>query len=533
MARIETMSYDFPGMRKDGSIYVDKTQVMYDLIVSAPTVGLYFVSRPRRFGKSLMISTLDSIFRGRKELFEGLAIAQTDYDWAVHPILRFDFSRVTTTSLEAFKDSFKTRVLDSLQRAGATIYSEKDVGVNFERAMRELSQKHGCGVVVLVDEYDAPIGHALHDVELAEAIRAEMANFYIQLKANIECVRFLMMTGVSKFSQVSVFSALNNITDLTLDARAATMLGYTEEELERYFREPMEAHAKVMGLDYDTYREQLRFWYNGYHFARYRLAPQYAVYNPYAISRTLSQQEPYFSATWTSTGQPSMLANYLKREELVKRDYENVTVMNEGRMAATNLRNLSGTALLFQAGYLTIKDYDPDEGYTLGVPDEEVRRSLLLLLTQCIAQKVDDEAWVDDTLKALYSRDFGGFFNHLTALYADLPYGSTEKGSVPEASYLRLLYMLLRSRFSTLQVCYERSQTAARPDLVFVHRKSVFIFELKVRREKPITDEDALAQIKEKDYAAALRSHNLPIYGIGLLFDNATHTLIDYAAEEL
>ena len=249
MARIETMNYDFPGMRQDGSIYVDKTQVMYDLIVSAPTVGLYFISRPRRFGKSLMISTLDSIFRGRKELFEGLAIAKTDYDWPVHPILRFDFSPISTVSLETFRQDFRSAVLTKLQEAGATIHPEETTGTNFGLALKELYEKTGHRVVVLVDEYDAPIGHALHKLELAEAIRDEMRAFYIHLKANVDKLRFLMMTGVSKFSQVSVFSALNNIKDLTLDARTATMLGYTDEELDHYFHEPMEAHAKVMGLD--------------------------------------------------------------------------------------------------------------------------------------------------------------------------------------------------------------------------------------------------------------------------------------------
>ena len=533
MARIETMSYDFPGMRETNSIYVDKTQVMYDLITSAPLSGFYFISRPRRFGKSLMISTFDSIFRGRRDLFEGLAISKTEYDWPVHPIIRFDFSTVATTSLEVFKQDFRSAVLQKLQLAGATIHPEETAGANFGLAIQELCERLGKRVVVLVDEYDAPIGHALHKPDLAEAIRDEMRAFYIHLKANVDKVRFLMMTGVSKFSQVSVFSALNNIEDLTLDARAATMLGYTETELETYFHDEMVAHAQVMGLDYEAYRAQLRFWYNGYHFSPDALAPESAVYNPYAIAHTLSKPSRYFKATWSTTGKPSMLINYLSREQLLKMDYEQVTGVTEDLMAAANLTNLSAIGLLFQSGYLTIKDYDADDGYTLGIPDEEVRRDLLSIVAQSIAQCEGESRWIGETITALTSRDFPEFFAHLKALYADLPYGSTEGTEVSEAAYLRLLYFLIRSRFSNTEACFERQQAGARPDLVLVHKRSVFIIELKVNRDGKTSAQAALTQIRERNYADPLRSHNLPIYAIGLAFDPETHRLIDCAAEAL
>ncbi|MCI6589798.1 MAG: ATP-binding protein [Lentisphaeraceae bacterium] len=533
MARIETMSYDFPGMRKDGSIYVDKTQVMYDLIASAPTVGFYFISRPRRFGKSLMISTLDSLFRGRKELFEGLAISKTDYDWPVHPVIRFDFSGITTVSFESFKRAFAERVSSVLRAAKATVDPTLDPGSNFDNAIQELYEKTGSRVVVLVDEYDAPIGHTLDNLELAQAIRKSMADFYTVLKANIDKIRFLMMTGVSKFSQVSIFSALNNIEDLTLDARAATMLGYTETELETYFHDAMVTHAQRMGLDYEAYRAQLRFWYNGYHFSPEALGPEFAVYNPYAIAHTLSKALPYFKATWASTGKPSMLMNYLSREQLVNQDYEKITGITEDLMAAADLSSISAIGLLFQAGYLTIKAFHPMAGYTLGIPDEEIRRDLLTLVTQSIAKHPGSDPWMSETINALVSRNFSSFFEHLSALYADLPYHATEGSQVTEAAYLRLLYLLLRSRFSSLEVCFERQQAGARPDLVLVYFNAVFIFELKVKRDSQSDAAAALAQIRERNYAEPLRAHNLPIYAIGLAFDPKTHRLVDSAAEAL
>lgn len=530
MQTIETETYDFPTMRRKNRIYVDKTGQFHALITG--NTSLHFVARPRRFGKSLMISTLDCIFRGRKELFEGLAISKTDYDWPVHPVIRFDFSGISTASLAEFKESFRARVLKSLANAGATVQPEALPGINFDNAIQELYEKRGREVVVLVDEYDAPIGHALDDPELAEAIRKDMKDFYTILKANVDKIRFLMMTGVSKFSQVSIFSALNNITDLTLDARAATLLGYTDEELEFYFHDAMAAHAQLMGLDYEAYREKLRFWYNGYHFSADCLGPQFAVYNPFAIARTLGHPAPYFKATWSSTGRPSMLMNYLSREQLVKQDYENLTGITEDLMAATNLSNLSGIALLFQSGYLTIKDFRRGV-YTLGIPDEEVRRDLLALLVQTIAQRPAADPWFSQTVNALVTHDFPEFFTNLKVLYSDLPYGSTEQEHVPESAYLRLLYLLLRSCFSTLKVCFERQQAGARPDLVFIDEEAIFIFELKVNRDGKTGAQAALAQIRERNYAEPFRGHKLPIYAIGLAFDPKTHRLIDATVEEL
>ena len=531
MQTIEMETYDFPTMRRKNRIYVDKTGQFHELITG--NTSLHFVARPRRFGKSLMISTLDCIFHGRKELFEGLAISKTDYDWPVHPVFRFDFSAITTSSFEEFSLAFASRVSSVLKAAGAMVDPALDPGTNFDNAIKELYEKFGREVVVLVDEYDAPLGHTLDEPELAEAIRKKMKEFYTTLKANVDKIRFLMMTGVSKFSQTSTFSALNNITDLTLDARAATLLGYTDDELEFYFHDAMAAHAKLMGLDYEAYRAKLRFWYNGYHFSPDCLEPQFAVYNPFAIARTLGNPSRDFKATWSSTGRPSMLMNYLSREQLVKQDYEHLTGVTEDLMAATNLDNLSGIALLFQSGYLTIKDYDPDDGYTLGIPDEEVRRDLLTVVTQSIAKCEGEAHWSDETIRALTSRNFPEFFAHLKTLYADLPYSSTEGENVMEAAYLRLLYFLIRSRFSNMEACFERQQAGARPDLVLLHKRSIFIFELKVNRDGKHDAASALAQIRERNYAEPFRSHGLPIYAIGLAFDPKTHRLIDTASEAL
>ena len=250
---------------------------------------LYFISRPRRFGKSLMISTLRCIFEGRRELFDGLAIAKTDYDWKPHKVLHLDFSAVSTDSVEGFRTALcgevRNGVLDAgLEAVPESLTSAADI---FAHAIRELAQAHG-PVAVLIDEYDAPIAHALvKDVQRAEDIRTALADFFILLKRHMSKVRFLMLTGVTKFNQASLFSALNNIADLTMDPDYADMLGYTEEELTACFDGYMRRHARRMRLPYEDYRAELKRWYDGYRFSPKSLAH---VYNPVAIAMALTSK---------------------------------------------------------------------------------------------------------------------------------------------------------------------------------------------------------------------------------------------------
>ena len=373
-------TYDFREMRGNKAIYVDKTEWLYQLVRN-PNSKFFFISRPRRFGKSLMISTLKSIFQGDRALFEGLAISKTDYPFKPYPVLHFSFASLDVATLEVFKDRFAARVASALQAVGYTYDPKAGPDTNFSNAIRQLAAEADGQVVVLIDEYDAPVGHALDDPAKAEAIRAHMAAFYGQLKENVGVIRFMMMTGVSKFTQLSVFSALNNIVDLSFDRRYATLFGYTDQELELYFAPLLREHAEVMGLSYEAYREQLHRWYNGY-----RFSPDCAttVYNPYAIAQTLYRQRPRFTATWTQTGHASVLMNYLKGTPLLERDYEAITVTDETIFDAAGLANINPIALLYQSGYLTIRDYDDQGCYILGVPDEEVRRDLLNLVAKTI-----------------------------------------------------------------------------------------------------------------------------------------------------
>ena len=522
MRPIATDTADFPKLRAKGCIYVDKTMFMHRMI-SDPGTSLFFISRPRRFGKSLTLSALKALFSGRRELFEGLAIDRTDWRWEKFPVIHFEFNDVTATSVEAFETSFAEHVRERLEEAGFDYDRSLPPPENFGTAIKTLSARNGGkGVVILIDEYDAPVGHALDDIPKAEAIRDRMSALYSKMKNRTGDIRFLLMTGISKFTRLSVFSALSNLVDVSQDEEYATMFGYTEDELSANFEEHLREHAAIMGKSYEDYRAEMKRWYNGFRFAKNDTT---TVYNPISVALTLFKKERTFAATWATTGRPSMLMNFLKREDLLAIDYENMTGVPNAAFDVADLRNLTAVALLHQAGYLTIKDYDFDcDDYTLGVPDEEVRRDLATLVAGVAAGNTD--AWAENLGKMLLRANWPAFFVGLKSLYAHMPYGSLE-GTIHEHSYARILCTLLASQ--GVEYAAEDVQSDGRADIVARHKKGIFIFELKV--DEPA--DRAFSQIRRKGYAEPYRADGRPVWLIGLSFDGKTRRLADCAAEGL
>ena len=519
--KIAQGTYSFRIMREKGYRYVDKTALLYPL-VTRDGDGFFFISRPRRFGKSLMISTLESLFRGERDLFKGLAIDQMDYDWESYPILHFNFGTMKVKTFEGFYAGMVVRVKQAFEDARVTYDPALAPNDNFSNAIRFLARKHGKPVVILIDEYDAPVGEALNDIAKATAIRAELSAFYGEIKNNVEDIRFMMMTGVTRFTQLSVFSALNNLSDLTMNSRYATLLGYTDEELETYFGKEMHHHAEVMGLSYEDYREKLRWWYNGYRFARWNTTK---VYNPYAIAQTLGVCEPTFTGTWIRSGQTSTVINYFTNNQLAERDYENVEDVFEDDMDVCGLEDIQPVAMLYQGGYLTIKDFQ-DGVFTLGIPDEEVRRAFNTQLVRKFAEK-ENNHYLSVISRALKQADFETFFGNLSDLYAHLTYGPKEK-RVQEFSFQRILYVLLTAS-GFFRVTAEDRQTQGRADLVAETPERVFVFELKVDG----TPQEAIDQIKEKGYAEPYRHSGKEVHLIGLSFDGATRRLTGTATKPL
>ena len=505
-------------MRRDGCIYVDKTMFIHRLVSDSNT-KLFFMSRPRRFGKSLTVSALKALFGGRRELFEGLAISKTDWAWEKHPVIHFEFNDLDKIDIPAFEKSLAWHVERKLSAAGYSFDKTISPADNFGCAIESLSAANGGrGVVILIDEYDAPVGHCLDDIAKAEAVRDRLSAVYSQMKNRTGDIRFLFMTGVSKFTKLSVFSALNNIVDISQDDEYATMLGYTEDELSANFEEHLRAHAEKMGRPYEQYRAEMKRWYNGFRFAK---NVETTVYNPISVAYTLYRKEPGFTATWATTGRPSMLMNYLKREDMLQIDVERIEDVDASEFDVAELKHLRPVAMLFQSGYLTIRDYDAvTESYTLGVPDEEVRRDLCTLMTGVAAN--DSIAWAASLGKKLLGAKWDVVFEGLQSLYAGMVYGSTER-RVHENFYGRCLSFLLASQ--GFDFTMENVQSNGRADVVAKHPAMVCIFELKV--DEPV--DNAFAQIRERGYAEPFKADPRPVWLIGLSFNSKTRRLVDFA----
>ena len=523
MKTIAENANDFADLRTlDGGncVYVDKTDYFHRLVTD-PGRRLFFISRPRRFGKSLMITTFKAIFEGKRGLFKGLKIDALDYDWKVHPVIHLDFSLCARSSHAAFMREMPDIVQTAINKSGYVYDEKKSPAVNFLNAI-EWHFAQGTPCVVLIDEYDDPVAKALANSQEADAIRDELSGFYGKIKGRTHMIRFLMITGVSKFTKMSIFSALSNLTDISPLPEYAAMLGYTEEELDLCFGEHMAAHAKVMGLSDADYRAELKRWYNGY---RFSVDNDVTVYNPVSTGLTFARQSPEFRGTWTQTGRASTLMNYIKREGALQVDLDGVISAVESDFDVTDLENMSAIGMLYQTGYLTIADYSQGL-YQLRVPDEEVKRDIAALVAGAYAGR--DAHWSASLGAKLRIGKWDDFFEGLKALYAKLPYGSRESGERKnEFSYQRPLCALLAAQ--GFRYDPEVTQTVGRSDLVAEHPSGIWIFELKVDESA----EAALRQIYEKDYAAPYRARNLPVWAIGLNFDSKTRNLTDATYERL
>ena len=521
MKPIATNIADFETLRKEGLLYVDKTAHLHRLITK-PGSTFFFCARPRRFGKSLSVTTLKSIFLGHREYFDGLAIAKTGYDWRPHAVIHFNWGGVEVSDIETFERTLAIAVGDALRAAGYPYDPAIPPSSNLARAIDFFYKKDGVGPAILIDEYDDPVAKALADVDLAEKIRTRLSAIYAQFKDNSGKIRFLYITGVSKFTKLSVFSTLSSLNDISFEADYAALYGYTEEELSANFEGHLHVKAERMGLTYEAFRAELKRWFNGYRFADENPV---TVYNPVSIALTLVSTSAWFKPTWTSTGRASTLMNYIRREGALSIDPDRETFAGEADFDVADLAHIQPVGLLYQTGYLTIADYSYGL-YTLRVPDEEVRQDLAALLAGAYAGK--DAQWSASLGVKLRAGKFDAFFDGLKFLYAQLPYGSHEGFERKnEFSYTRPLCMLLAAQ--GFRYDPEVTQTAGRGDLVATHPCGVYIFELKV----DATASDALAQIREKGYAEPYRARGLPIIAIGLAFDSKTRQLVDAAVERI
>ncbi len=493
--------------------YVDKTDHVRRLVERGK---YYFLSRPRRFGKTLMVDTLQELFEGSEELFRGLAV-HDGWDWSArHPVVRLDFSRGGDFRAPDGVRVAVERQLAAAERRAGLEPCLVEASVRFWELIEALHERTGQRAVVLVDEYDKPILDALDDRELARANRDFLRSLYGVIKACDRQLRFVFLTGVSKFSQAGLFSGLNNLRDITLDPRFGAICGYTDAELDAVFAPELE------GLD----RKEVQRWYNGYN---WRGADK--IYNPFDILLLFETRE--FGNHWFLSGTPTFLADLLARRRFAPPALEDL-VADDDLLSAIDIDRIPVETLLFQTGYLTIVGEEQDEGvrlFRLDYPNREVKRSLNALLLKAMAPDVAVAAESRELRRLMRTNDFAGLERLFRAFLASIPnewYANTGMAGY-EAHYASVFY----SHFvaAGMDVRAEESTARGRSDLAVLHGGGVYLFEFKVADGKP--QGRALAQIRERGYADKYRRPGVPVHLVGIEFGREERNIVDFRFETI
>ena len=500
---------DFESLKMDGYLYVDKTEQIYRLI---STGRYYFLSRPRRFGKSLLLSTIKAIFEGKRELFDGLAIAaKPDITWEKHPVLHLDLNTNKYDSPEVL-DTKLSEALSQWEIVYDCARPDLPLGMRFENVIRNAYEQTGLRVVILVDEYDKPMLQAIGSVELQEAFRATLKGFYGALKSMDGCIRFAMLTGVTKFGKVSVFSDLNNLNDISMDADYHDICGISEAELHSLFAPEICNMASSNHLTEEECKAVLRKKYDGYHFNR----KSHGIYNPFSVLMCFSKKD--FGSYWFETGTPSYLVYLLQKHDynLEEMSHQKATedVLNSIDAASTN-----PIPVIYQSGYLTIKDYDPRfRTYTLGFPNEEVEEGFTKYLMPCYisGRDVQSSFRIDNFVMDVEAGRTEQFIKRLRSLFADPPYELIQN---LENHYRNVVWLLFKLMGFYTQAEYHTSE--GRIDLVVGTPKYCYVMEFKLDG----TAEQALAQIQDKNYTLPFEVDGRQIVRIGISFDSATRNI--------
>ena len=506
---------NFESLIKDGYYYVDKTHLVHKLVTEG---RYYFLSRPRRFGKSLLISTIQAFFEGKRELFKGLAIDQLTDDWTPHPVLHLDLN----TQKYDRPDSLE-KVLDDALNGWEKIYgsspTEYGPAMRFNGIIRRAHEKTGHRVVILVDEYDKPMLQAIGNEELQHAYRETLKPFYGALKSRDGDIRFAMLTGVTKFGKVSVFSDLNNLNDISMWNRFYDVCGISESELEAQFKEDIVELAQANGMDYDACLAELRRMYDGYHFEED--AP--GMYNPFSLLNTFAKKK--FGYYWFETGTPTYLVKLLQIHNYDLDDMAH-NVTSEDVLNSIDAASTDPIPVIYQSGYLTIKDYDKEFGlYTLGFPNQEVERGFVRYLmpfyTNVPPTKTAFE--IKRFVMDVERGDYDAFLSRLRTFYADIPY---EMQRNLEVHYQNVLFIVFRLMGFHVGVDYHTSN--GRVDLVLKTKARIYVMEFKFDG----TAEEAMRQIDEKGYATPFMADGRQVVKVAVNFSRDTKTIDKWIVEE-
>lgn len=506
----------FESLRKEGYLYIDKTELIYRLI---STGKYYFLSRPRRFGKSLLISTIEAYYSGQKELFQGLFIDGTEKNWISYPILHFDLSAQKYDSAESLYDILND-ILAKWEKKYGTEPSEVSLSLRFQGIIQRAAEKAGKGVVILVDEYDKPMLQAIGNDNLQNTYRDTLKAFYGALKSKDQYIQFALLTGVTKFSKVSIFSDLNNLMDISFDKRYAELCGITENEIHTWLEEDLYDLAANTNMSYEQVCTSLKERYDGYHFTE----DSNGLYNPFSLLNTFARMK--FGNYWFETGTPSYLAQLLKQNKYNLTRLSNEVVTNDLLNGIDTLAN-SPIPVLYQSGYLTIKDYNSRFNvYTLGFPNKEVEEGFISYLLPYYAhvQPAESAFQIMSFIDEIEKGKIEAFFLRLQSFFTDTPY---EMIRDLELHYQNVLFILFKLLGFYTEAEYHTSE--GRIDLLVKTGKFIYLMEFKLKG----TAEEALAQINEKHYAIPFQADGRRIFKIGVNFSSKTRNIQKWIVEEI
>ena len=506
----------FEKIREGNYLYVDKTKYIVDFLTKGMTY--VFLSRPRRFGKSLFASTLQAYFEGRKELFEGLAITDYEKEWVKHPVLHFDMSGAKHFDAEALKHYLDLQLIPYEELYGKNeneIYPNERLDGIVKRANKQTGQK----VVVIIDEYDAPLLDVVHEKQNLKELRLIMQNFYSPLKKLDPYLEFTFITGITKFSQLSIFSELNNLDNISMFDQYSAICGISKTELTTVMKPDVKGLGKALGMTYEECLEELRKYYDGYHFSEH----SEDVFNPFSLIRAMNGQK--IESYWFGSGTPSYLIKSLQKYHVNVMDIEKKGC-NVDDFDVSPEQMTSALPLLYQSGYLTIKKYKPlTKSYQLGYPNREVKIGMLKSLAPNYLSPVsiDNNGLVADFVEMLYDGDLEGAMVRLKAYLASI---SNRLSNKNERDFQTVFYLIFNLMGAFILV--EEDSAIGRADAVVHTPDAVYVFELKYDGSA----EEAIRQIDDKGYLIPYSADGKRLYKIGVNYDSQQRTIGEWIVKE-
>lgn len=508
----------FERIRKEDRLYIDKTEYIYRMTHSDSVYC--FLSRPRRFGKSLLVTTLKSYFEGKKDLFKGLAIEKLEKEWTEYPVLHFDMSGGKHMEKEQLERYLCFIIEENEHKYGIVNSGLSDPNVRLNALINSIYAKTGKQIVVLIDEYDAPMLDVAHEDKQLDILRNIMRNFYSPLKKCESLLRFVFLTGITKFSQVSIFSELNNIKNISMDEKYAGICGITEEELLTQMSEDIDMLAKTQDLTREATVAKLKEYYDGYHFSK--VSPD--IFNSYSLLNCFADKN--FGAYWFSSGTPTYLINMLNKFDVLPATIAPTEALSSAFDAPTE-KMTSITPLLYQSGYVTIKDYDKDtQLYTLDIPNKEIRVGLFnSLLPNYVNGTQAQQGGVTITKMAslIRRRDMDGALQLLQDYFETLPYCNVTNY---EGHYQQMLYIIF-TLLTGFVVDVEVHTPKGRVDMVLLTNTDLYLLELKLNKSA----QAAMQQINLKNYHRRFALSGKPITKVGINFDSTKGNIEDWIIE--